>query len=86
MRPYLVLIAGVLLVAGAGCEKKEEARKAVPAPPVSQKDAQRPVEATPPLPPPAVAPEKSEPLPKPGQAGDHSSPAFKAGGTPDPKK
>lgn len=86
MKISLVTAVVAALIAG-GCGKKEDPRAAPGAPPVTRQDAQRAIEPTPPLPPPAVSPsDKDAPLPKPGQANDHSSPAFKAGGPPDPKK
>jgi hypothetical protein len=86
MKIHIALILGVAASVLGGCGKKDEPRTAAPAPPVSRQDVQRPVEPTPPLPPPATTPEKDAELPKPGQANDHSSPAFKGGGAPDPKK
>ena len=85
MKSYLALAGLAAAAVLTACGKKDEPRTAAPAPPVTKQEAQRPVEPTPPLPPPAATPAKEE-LPKPGQANDHSSPAFKGGGAPDPKK
>ncbi len=68
----------------AGCGNKSEPKTAVPAPPMTAKDAQPVVVVPPPAPPNAVSDGIQHPAP--GEANDHSSPEFKDGGKAVPKK